>query len=154
MDDTHTEHGHGDSGPAKAVSQLSESMAHTAESHRALVQEMSQFAKDEGLRFINLRLERNGQALDKLQNCSGIPGLLGVQQEWLRDFVQDYMGHNMRVAGALRDLTQNVVTCASEHAAENVNRTQQAASDMAHQVGEQMSHVAQDVNNYVQEPIH
>ena len=154
MDDTHTEHGHGESGPAKAVSQLSESMAHTAESHRALVQEMSQFAKDENLRFINLRLERNGQALDKLQNCSGIPGLLGVQQEWLRDFVQDYMGHNMRVAGALRGLTQNVVACASEHAAENMNRTRQAASDMAHQVGEQMSHIAQDVNTYAQEPVH
>ena len=154
MDDTHTEHGHGDSGPAKAVSQLSESMAHTAESHRALVQEMSQFAKDENLRFINLRLERNGQVLDKLQNCSGIPGLLGVQQEWLRDFVQDYMGHNMRVAGALRGLTQNVVACASEHAAENMNRTQQAASDMAHQVGEQMSQIAQDVNTYAQEPVH
>jgi hypothetical protein len=154
MDDTQPEHGHGDSGPAKAVSQLSESMAHTAESHRALVQEMGQFAKDEGLRFINLRLERNGQALDKLQNCSGIPGLLGVQQEWLRDFVQDYMGHNMRVAGAMRDLTQNVVTCASEHAAENVNRTQQAASDMAHQVGEQMSHITQDVNTHAQEPVH
>jgi hypothetical protein len=154
MDDTHTEHGHGESGPAKAVSQLSESMAHTAESHRALVQEMTQLAKDEGLRFINLRLERNGQVLDKLQNCSGIPGLLGVQQEWLRDFVQDYMGHNMRVAGALRGLTQNVVACASEHAAENMNRTQQAASDMAHQVGEQMSQIAQDVNTYAQEPVH
>jgi hypothetical protein len=154
MNDTHTEHGHGESSPAKAVSQLSESLAQTAESHRALVQEMTQFAKDEGLRFINLRLERNGQALDKLQNCSGIPGLLSVQQEWLRDFVHDYMGHNMRVAGALRGLTQNVMACASEHAAESMDHTQQAASDMAHHVNEQMGHIAQDVNNYVQEPVH
>ena len=92
MDDTQTEHGHGHSGPAKAVSQLSESMAHTAESQRALFQEMSLFAKDEGLRFVNLRLERNGQALDRMQNCHGIPGLISVQQEWLRDFVQDYIG--------------------------------------------------------------
>jgi hypothetical protein len=154
MDDIHTEHGHSDSGPAKAVSQLSESMAHTAESHRALIQEMTNFAKDEGLRFMNLRLERNGQALDKLQNCSGIPGLLGVQQEWLRDFVQDYMGHNMRIAGALRGLTQNAMACASEQAAENMDRAQHAAGDMAHQANEQMSHIAQNVNNYVQEPIH
>jgi hypothetical protein len=154
MDDTHTEQGHSDNGPAKAVSQLSESMAQTAESHRALIQEMTQFAKDESLRFINLRLERNGQALDKLQHCSGIPGLLGVQQEWLRDFVQDYMGHNMRIATALRGLTQNVMTCASEQAAKNMDRTQQAASDMAHQVNEQMGHIAQDVNNYAQQTQH
>ena len=80
------------------------------------------FAKDEGLRFVNLRLERNGQALDKLQNCQGIPGLIGVQQEWLRDLVQDYIGQNMRMAGALRGLTQNVMACASEQAAESMDR--------------------------------
>ena len=154
MDDTHTEHAHGESGPAKAVSQLSESMTQTAESHRVLIQEMTQFAKDEGLRFINLRLERNGQALDKLQNCSGIPGLLGVQQEWLRDFVQDYMNHNMRMANALRGLTQNVMACASEHAADNIDRTQHAASDMAHKVNEQMNQIAQDVNTYAQPTQH
>ena len=151
MDDTHIEHGHGETGPAKAVSQLSASMAQTAESHRALIQEMTQFAKDEGLRFINLRLERNGEALEKMQNAHGIPGILGVQQEWLRDFMQDYMSHNMRVAGALRGLTQNVMACASEHVSENIDRAQHQATDMAHQANEQMGHVAQDVNNnYVQ----
>ena len=154
MDNTHTEHGHGESGPAKAVSQLSESMTQTAESHRALVQEMTLFAKDEGLRFVNLRLERNGQALEKLQSCHGIPGLIGVQQEWLRDFVQDYIGQNMRLAGALRGLTQNVMACASEQAAENMDHAQHVASDMVHQANEQMGHMAQDVNTYVQEPIH
>lgn len=154
MSDTHTEHGHSHTGPAKAVSQLSESMAQTAENQRALFQEMTLFAKDEGLRFVNLRLERNGQALDKLQNCHGIPGLIGVQQEWLRDLVQDYIGHNMRMAGALRGLTQNVVACASEQAAQNMDRAQQAAKDMAHETGQQMSHVAQEANNYAQQTQH
>jgi hypothetical protein len=126
-------------------------MTQTAENHRALIQEMTQFAKDEGLRFVNIRLERNGEALEKLQNAHGIPGILSVQQEWLRDFVQDYMSHNMRVAGALRGLTQNVVNCASEHAVENIEQAQHQASDMAHQANEQMGHMAQDVNNnYVQ----
>jgi len=154
MNDTDHEHGHDDHGPAKAVSQLSESMAHTAESHRVLMQEMTQFAKDESLRFINLRLERNGQALDKLQNCAGIPGLLGVQQEWLRDFVQDYMGHNMRIAGAVRGLTQNAMACAHEQVAENIDHAQQQASEAAHHVNEQMSQVAQDVNTYSQPTQH
>ena len=148
MDDTQTEHGHTTSGPAKAVSQLSDSMAQTAESHRALIQEMTMFAKDEGMRFVNLRLERNGQALDKLQHCQGIPGLIGVQQEWLRDLVQDYIGHNMRIAGALRGLTQNVMACASEQAAQSMDRAQNAAKEMAHETGQQMSNVVQETNTY------
>jgi hypothetical protein len=148
MDETHIEHGQSE--PTKAVSQLSESMAHTAESHRALIQEMTVFAKDEGLRFVNLRLERNGQAMDKLQNCHGIPGLIGVQQEWLRDFVQDYMGQNMRLAGALRGLTQNVMACASE----NLDHAQHIANDLAQETNQQMSHIADEVNTYVQQPVH
>ncbi len=150
MDETHIEHGQSESGPAKAVSQLSESMAHTAESHRALIQEMTVFAKDEGLRFANLRLERNGQAMDKLQNCHGIPGLIGVQQEWLRDLVQDYMGQNMRLAGALRGLTQNVMACASE----NLDHAQHIANEMAQETNQQMSHIADEVNTYAQQPVH
>lgn len=151
MDDT--QH-NSENGPAKAVSQLSESLANTAESHRALFQELTLFAKDEGLRFVNLRLERNGHALDKLQNCHGLPGLIGVHQEWLRDLVQDYMGQNMRLAGAFRGLTQNVMASAAETASENIDRMQHEASGMAHEAGEQMSQMAQDVNQYVQETQH
>jgi hypothetical protein len=141
MDDTRTEHGHGPNGPAKAVSQLSDSMAQTTEKHRALMQEMTQFAKDEGLRFVNLRLERNGQALDKLQHCHGIPGLISVQQEWLRDFVQDYISQNMRMAGALRGMTQNVMACASEQVAENMDRAQRSAGGMAREAEKQMNNI-------------
>ena len=147
MDDIRTEHGHGHNGPAKAVSQLSDSVAHTTESHRVLIQEMTQFAKDEGLRFVNLRLERNGQALDKLQNCHGIPGLISVQQEWLRDFVQDYISQNMRMAGALRGMTQNVMACASEQVAENMDRAQRSAGEMARETEQQMSHLAQQTQH-------
>ena len=148
MSDTQTEqvhsHAANHNGPAKALSQLSDSMAHTVESQRALIQEMTSFAKDEGLRFVNLRLERNGQALDKLQHCHGIPGLISVRQEWLRDLVQDYIGHNMRIAGAMRGLTQNVMARASEQTAQSMDRAQHAAKDMAHETAQQMSHIAQE----------
>src|SRR5476651_197691 len=138
--------------PAQAVSQLGESLAQTAESHRVLVQEMTDFAKDESLRFANLRLERNGAALDKLQHCHGLPGLIGVQQEWLRDFLQDYIGQNIRVAGTFRGLAQNVMASATEATSDNIDRMQHEAGDMVHNAGEQMSHV--DTNTHVQEPIH
>ena len=159
--------------PTQAVSQLGEtlrdSLAQTAESHRILVKEMTGFAKDESLRFVNLRLERNGAALDKLQHCHGIPGLIGVQQEWLHDFLQDYTSQSMRMMGAMRGLTKNVMESAAESAADNIDRMQRGASDMAHQAedaihragnmgyqavqqaGEQTGNIAQDMNNnYVQ----
>jgi hypothetical protein len=145
---------HAENGPAKAVSQLGDSLANATESHRVLLQEMTLFAKDEGLRFVNLRLERNGQAMDKLQNCQGLPGLIGVQQEWLRDLVQDYISHNMRLAGAFRGLTQNVMASAAETASDNIDRMQHQASGMVHQAGEQMDQAAQDVNSYVQQTQH
>ncbi len=159
--------------PSQAVSQLGESLrdslAQTAESQRALAQEMAGFAKDESLRFVNLRLERNGAALDKLQHCHGIPGLIGVQQEWLRDFLQDYAAQSMRMMGAWRGLTENVLESAAENAADNIDRMQHQASDMAHQAedaihragntgyraaqqaDEQMGSIVPDTNNnYVQ----
>jgi hypothetical protein len=153
----------------QTVSQLGQSMAQTAESGRALVQEVTVFAKDESLRFVSLRLERNGAALDKLQNFQGVPGLIGVQQEWLRDLLQDYAGQSMRWMGALRGLTRNVMEKATQSAAENIDRMQHQASDVMHQAAdatrraentgyqavqqadEQIGNIVQDTNNnYVQ----
>ena len=152
--------------PTQAISQLGKTMAQTAESHRILAQEMTIFTKDESLRFMNLRLERNGQALDRLQNCHGIPGLIGVQQEWLRDLVQDYTSQSMRLMGAMRGLTKNVMASAVETASENIDRMQQdageamngtseavhRAQEMVYQTVQQTGeHIVQDTNNnYVQ----
>ncbi len=145
----------------QSVSQLGQSLAHTAESGRALVEEMALFAKDESLRFVSLRLERNGAALDRLQNCQGVPGLIGVQQEWLRDLLQDYTSQSMRLMGAWRGLTRNVMEKASESAADGIDRMQQQAGeaiqqagDTMDQAGQQMNQMVQDTNNYVQETQH
>jgi ElaB/YqjD/DUF883 family membrane-anchored ribosome-binding protein len=165
MDNTQPQSGHTD----PAVSLLGESLAQTTESQRVLVQEMTVFAKDESLRFATLRLERNGTALDRLHNCHGIPGLIGVQQEWLRDFLQDYASQSMRMMGAWRGLTKNVMESAAETASDNIDQMQQGASDMVHQTeaavhhaqdmgyqavqqaDEQISNIPQDPNNnYVQ----
>jgi ABC-type transporter Mla subunit MlaD len=165
-----------DTAAAQAISQLGDSigqtLAQTAQSQRALIQDITAFARDESLRFANLRLDRNGQALDKLQHCHGVPGILGVQQEWLRDLMQDYLGQQMRLAGAFRGLAQNAMSSASELVSENFGRMQQHASeamqqtgeamdqavqnsaDIAQQAGEHVSQMAQDVENAFQETQH
>ncbi|HEY0267047.1 MAG TPA: hypothetical protein VGC16_09860 [Rhizomicrobium sp.] len=157
-----------ETGPAKAVTQFSDSLTHAGESHRALVQEMTSFAKDEAKRFFNLRLERNNVALDKLSHSQGLTGIIGVQQEWLRDLMADYTSQQMRLATTLQGISHNVMACASDAASHNIERLQQQAADMTHQAeeavhhaedaghqavhtGEQMVNTAQDMNNnYVQ----
>lgn len=146
--------------PDHPVSQLSQSLAQAAESHRALAEEMTVFAKDEGLRFANLRLERNGSTLEKLQNCHGIPGLIGVQQEWLRELLQDYSSQSMRLMNAMRGLTKNAMESAAENASDNIDRMHTQAQDAMERTSEAMDraaeqtgHIVQD-SNYVQETQH
>ena len=147
-----------------AFSQLGDSLARAAESQRLLFQEMTSFVRDEGLRFTNCPLERNGEAMEKMQNCQGLPGLIGVQQEWLRGFVEDYLAQQMRLAGAFRGIAHNVVASAAETASENIDRMQQEGqrvgevaghemNRMADTAGQQMDQTAQDAqqaNTYVQ----
>jgi len=144
-----------------AFSQLGDSLAQAAESQRVLFQEMAIFVRDEGLRFTNRRLERNGETMEKMQNCQGLPGLIGVQQEWLRGFVEDYLAQQMRLAGAFRGIAHNVVASATETAAENIDRMQQDGQQvaemaghemnrMADTAGQQMDQMAQDANTYMQ----
>ncbi len=158
-----------ETGPARAVSQLSQSLSQAAESQRLLLSEIAVYAKDESLRFANLRLERNGQVLEKLSTCTGLPGLIGLQQEWLRELMQDYTSQNMRLAGAWRGVAHTVVSEATDAASETVDRMQQHTADMTRQAedtaqqavdsghqavqqtGEQLANLGQDMNNnYVQ----
>ena len=139
-----------DTGPAEAVSQLSEQLAHTAESQRALLTEMAVFAKDESLRFVNLRLERNGQALDRLQNCQGLAGLIGVQQEWLRDLMQDYAGQQLRFAGAFRGVAQTVGAKAADAASETVDRMHAHAQEGVRQGAQMMADTQDHIDNTMQ----
>ena len=162
--DTNTE-----TGPDKAVSQLSQSLAGAAESQRALLSEMTLYAKDESLRFANLRMERNSHALERLSACTGLPGVIELQQEWLRDLMQDYAGQNMRLVGTWRGVAHTVVREATEAAGETAERMQAQAADMTrtteeavshagemgqqavHETGEQMTDLGHEMNNnYVQ----
>ncbi|HXB51735.1 MAG TPA: hypothetical protein VNU69_03170, partial [Rhizomicrobium sp.] len=69
-------------------------------------------------------------------------------------FLQDYASQNLRFAGTFCGVARNVMTSAAEATSENIDRMQHEASDMVHKGGEQMGQMAQDANNYAQEPIH
>jgi very-short-patch-repair endonuclease len=142
---THDQNHAAEAGPSRAVSQLTESMTQAAQNQRALLQEMTSFAKTESLRFFHMRLERNEAALDKMQHCVGLPGLIEVQQEWLRDFVTDFIGQNMRLAGTLRGAAHETAAVATDAAQDNLDQTQ----DMAHQAGQQFHDMTADAHNHL-----
>lgn len=136
------------------ISQLGDCFAQAAESQRQLFQEITNFARDESLRFANLRLEHNGEALEKMHNCRGLPGLIGAQQEWLRALMEDYMGQQVRLAGAFRGLAHDVAATAAETASENIDRMQQDSREMAETASRQMNQMARDASDFVQETHH
>ena len=139
-----------ETGPAKAVSDFSEQLAQTAQSQRALVTEITSFAKDETKRFFNLRMDRTSQALEKLQSCQGLSGLIGVQQEWLRDLMQDYAELGQRNAAHIRGISQTVVAQASTAASETVDRMHAHAQDSLQQGAQMMAEANDRIDHAVQ----
>jgi hypothetical protein len=140
------------------VSQLSQSLSQAAQSQRALLSELALYARDESLRFSNLRQERNSQAMEKFASCASLPSLIGLQQEWLRDLMQDYAGQNTRLAAAWRGVAGTMVSEAkaaagetAQQAEETLDHAQDIAQDAMHETGEQMADLDHDANNtYVQ----
>ncbi len=112
--------------PANAISQVQQSLAHLARRNSEMMRDASLQARDASLAFVNLRLERDGQALGKCWDCRGIAGLVGLQQEWLRDLFQDYADQNIRVVTALHDTVQKALAGAAGLADE----VQQAGEEM------------------------
>jgi hypothetical protein len=122
--------------PLDAASALSESLADIARRNRALAQAMAHFTREEYLRFFQMRLDRDTTAIGKLGDVHGVPGLIGVQQEWLRDLFQDYAGQQMRLAGLMRDMSHNAMDRCSEMAGMGLDTMRAAAGEMQGQMQE------------------
>lgn len=137
--------------PARAVSDFHDALSHAGESQRALFQEISQFTRDESVRFANLRLERNGALLDKLSNSVGMGGMIAAQQEWLRDMIADYAEQGQRAASAWRGFAHTVVTSATQAAGETVDRVHARASDAVRQTAEAVEESQQRIDAAAQD---
>jgi len=54
------------------------------------------FSRDESLRFTTLWLRHTNLALENVQGQDGFKSLIQVQQDWMRDLVQDYTAQSVR----------------------------------------------------------
>jgi len=143
-----------ENGPAEAVSRFNAALAQAGESQRSLLRELTQFARDESLRFANLRLERNGALIDKLSSSQGMGGLIAAQQEWLRDLIGDYTAQNMRVAGAMRGVAGTVVAQAADAASHTMEQARASAEAAMHQTSQAMDQAIDQSQDTMQTAMH
>lgn len=122
--------------PLKAASDLTACLTEAAGKNRAMLEEMAQFTRDESLRFFQRRLDRATAAIGKLQEAHSAAGMIGVQQEWLRDLFQDYAAQQMRLAGLMRALTQDAFDRCHQVAGMGLRSMREAAGAMSGQMRE------------------
>ncbi len=144
--------------PAKTVSQFHDSITRLARRNHDLLRRMGEQARQDSVQFLTLRLDRTGQAMEKLQNCQGLGGVIAVQQGWLRDLVQDYAEHNLRLAGIFRGIAHDTLASARDAAGQTLDQAretaaeaQQSTSEAVHQAESFSQDMANQAPHYAQE---
>jgi hypothetical protein len=130
MSDTETSHG---------IAQLSRSLEKTLTQNRILLEEMVRFNKDETLRLAHMQLDHADTAFSHLRERHDLSGLIGAQQEWVKQMMQDYAGLSLRYAEMFHTLAQHVQS-----------HVESAASDLQHQA----ETVAEDLSDMTSELVH
>ena len=122
----------------ESIAQLSQSVENTLTRNRNLFEEMTRFTKDESLRLAHAQLDHASQAFSHFRERRDLSGLIGAQQEWVRQMMQEYAHSSLRYAEMLQTVTQHVQS--------HVQRT---ASDLRHQAEEIAEDLGQMQSNMV-----
>jgi hypothetical protein len=109
----------------EGIAHLSHSFETALDQNRALFAEMARFTKDESLRLAHKQLEHADLVFAHLHDGRNFAGLIGVQQEWIKDMMQEYAMQSLRYAEMFQAMTRRVQS-----------RVESAASDMQHQAEE------------------
>jgi hypothetical protein len=129
--------------PRDAIAGLSQSLEKTFDQNRVLWSEMARFTKNESLRFVQLQLDHAHHAFARLDDRRDLSGLLGAQQEWLKEMMQDYAAQSLRYAEMLRTL-----------AAKTRDKAEQTGTDLGTEARQEMENLAQDVEKKARQARH
>ena len=113
-------------GSRENIAHLSHSLEMALGQNRALLEDMVRFTRDESIRLARMQLDHAGTAFAQLHERRDLSGLVGAQQEWLKQAMQEYATLGLRYAEMLQGLTQQVQS-----------HVQAAASDIGHQAAEE-----------------
>jgi hypothetical protein len=123
----------------ESINQLSQSLEKTLNQNRTLFDEMTRFTRDESLRLAHAQLDHANLAFSHFRERRDLSGLIGAQQEWMKQMMQEYASLSLRYAEMFHTLAQHVQS-----------HVQHAASDFQHQAEE----VAQDLGQMQNDMMH
>lgn len=121
-----------DSTSQEGIAQLSHSLERTLDQSRALFEEMARFTQDESLRFAHMQLDHADHAFSHFRERRDLSGLIGAQQEWIKQMMQEYATLSLRYAEMFHTMAQHVQSHVENAASDLRHRAEQMAEDLGH----------------------
>lgn len=113
-------------GSHENIAHLNHSLEMALGQNRALLEDMMRFTRDESLRLARMQLDHAGAAFAQLHARRDLGGLVGAQQEWIKQAMHEYASLGLRYAEMVQGLTQQMQS-----------HVQAAAGEFGHQVAEE-----------------
>jgi hypothetical protein len=138
-----------DAGKSENITLLSQSLEKTLTQNRALFDEMARFTKDETLRFAHTQLDHADHAFAHFRERHDLSGLMGAQQEWVKQMMQEYAAMSLRYAEMFHTLARHV----QSHVESAASELRHQADEVAEDLGQMQSATARPHNGvHVEHP--
>ena len=133
----------------EGVQQLSHSLEKALEQNRAMLEEMARFAKDESLRLAHRQLDHVDHAMAHFHGHRDFGGLIGAQQEWVKQTMQEYATLSLRYAEMFHTLALHV----QSHVKNTASDLQHQAEEVAEDLGQMQNDIVRPHNGiHVEHP--
>ncbi len=119
-------------GPRENIAQLSHALETALDRNRALLEDMARFTRDESVRLARMQLDHAGTAFAQWHERHDFGGLIGAQQDWVKQTMQEYANLGLHYAEMFHGMTQQVQS-----------HVKAAASDLQHQAEGEMEDLGQ-----------
>ena len=119
----------------EGIAHLSQSLERSLTHNRALFEEMARFTREESLRVAHMQLDHADHAFSHFRERHDLSGLIGIQQEWVKQMMQEYAGLSLRYAEMFHALAQHM----QSHVESAASDLQHQAEDMAEDLGQMQS---------------
>ena len=115
----------------ESIAQLNQSVEKTLTQNRTLFEEMARFTRGESLRLAHAQLDHANHAISHFRERQDFSGLIGAQQEWVKQMMQEYANLSLRYAEMFHSLAQHV----QSHVESAAHDFQHQADDVAEDLG-------------------
>jgi len=134
---------------SESLNHLSQSLEKTLIQNRSLFEDMTRFTKDESLRLAHAQLDHANQAFSHFRERRDLSGLIGAQQEWIRQTMHEYAGLSLRYAEMFHTLAKHV----QSHVKHTVSDLQHQTEEMAEDLGQMQNDAVRPHNGaHVEHP--